>query len=109
MLGQIVVQKTVIGKQHFAYRAIGADDVLKKVDRLVVEIGPQAIVELRKLFAVDTAIAVELIKAEPLTEKLSGKATGLGIGQHAAGLPGKLRGVGQLPRCCGAAQLSVRQ
>src|SRR5438034_11769671 len=98
MLGDLRVEKCVIGKQNFFDRSIRATNMLKKADGFIVERRAQPVIEFREPLRIDAAIAVKLIKAEPLPEKLRREATSLHTVQHATGLLSQLLRIAELAR-----------
>src|SRR5690349_12688307 len=98
------VQEGVVRRQDFAYGAILANKIIEEQNGLVVHGRLHFLRELREASGVDAFELVEAVEAEPLAEKLGGKAPGLLVGHHALHLTLELLRAGQLTSGGSAAQ-----
>ena len=82
MLGQALVQKSVVGCQQVKHRAVVAKQVLEKPDRLLVHVAAQR-GKLGEALLVFVVVLVEPTYVQPLAGELFGHAPGARIAEHA--------------------------
>src|SRR6266542_3670625 len=86
-LGQVFIQKSVVGEQDFTDRPLLANHVLEERDRLVVHGLFHVVRELGKATRIHALMLVEMVKAQPLAEEFSREPPRLRIGDHSLHLP----------------------
>src|SRR5437588_384582 len=107
--GHVPIHECVVGKQYLAGGAILADNMLEESNGFLIKCGLQPLREFGITLRIDTAVAVELVKTEPLAKELSGEPSGFWIAQHAANLRSDLAFLAELASRRRPPQLVVGQ
>ena len=86
VLGQNRVDEGVVAVKQVEHRAIAADDVDEKANRLFVHGLAQLIREARKSLAIDRVVFLEAAETQPVPGELGGEAANPWVAKHAPGL-----------------------